>query len=131
MHSKMDHFLHFLAIIGSAVFKLQSCGNPCQVEVSEANKMSVQSNESIFDNIFDTKQRCLPKKLILRIPENIAVNSLPSGRSETRNIGPGIHTFVAISNEQKNFSIIRIDKVGDRWYYTKNDSCLAWKWDRE
>ena len=52
MHKNMYRILLSLIVFGSGALILGNCRNPCQIEVSEANKISVQSANSIFQRIF-------------------------------------------------------------------------------
>ncbi|KST65542.1 hypothetical protein [Mastigocoleus testarum] len=122
----------YLVIITTIVLVnliITSCQSKCEFAANQdAQKESVQLNDFIFSRVFGSNS-CSPKKLFLRLPVNVNVEllnkeNLLSGKEYT----PKITSFVTFSSQPNTFTISRIDEFKNGFFYTKKDTCLAWKW---
>lgn len=111
------------------ILALTSCKDipTCEGVAQKAQKTSAQLNESIYNRVFGNKS-CSPRQLNLRLPVNFPTDINPDKKSNNQSYTPIITTFVTFSSKDENFSITRLDKKNDNWFYTEGDTCLAWKW---
>lgn len=116
------------ATIILANIALISCQSKCEFTTQDAQKESVQLNDSIYNRIFGSKS-CSPQKLILRLPVNVNLKTEKQNKILNKtSYTPQITTLVTFSNKYKNFDISRLDEYGNGFFYTKKDTCIAWKW---
>jgi hypothetical protein len=132
----MNNIYRYLGCTATTILTilgLTSCSQirACEIQDKNSHKVSVQSNNSIYSKIFGSK-RCSPPKIILRVPVNSkAENQGEKDSSSIQPYTPNIMTLVTFSREYKSFYVRRIDQYKDDFFYTKKDSCVAWKWSED
>jgi len=122
-------YLGFFITISLISLALTSCESirACEVQSEEAEKISVNSDNSIYSQVFGS-QSCSPQKLVLRVPVNLKIESQDQNDLTSH---PKIATFITFSRRYQQFYVRRIDEYKDGWFYTEKDSCLSWKWSKE
>lgn len=129
----MKSLYKLLAVITifSIIFvTLKSRSNTCELQVTSGEAISVQLRERIYHRIINPPI-CPPDKIVLAIPDNLKTTTGEPISAKGNQEAPKISTLITISNKSNRFFIGRIDKIGDQWFYTKYDTCLAWKWSVE
>ncbi|NMF64218.1 hypothetical protein DP113_07435 [Brasilonema octagenarum UFV-E1] len=126
----MKSFYQLLGISATIILAslaLTSCKHQCEFTTQDAQKESVQLNDSIYSRIFGS-QSCSPHKLVLRLPVNVNIKTEKQDKVLTSiNYTPKITTLVTFSSNYKIFDISRIDEYANGFIYTNKDTCLAWK----
>ena len=128
----MNNICRYLGITVAftLILALTSCTSisDCEVQSKDADKASVQSNNSMYSKIFGKKQ-CSPKKIVVRVPVNFKIEEAEKGSSSKQQYQPKITTLVTFSSEYRKFHVRRIDEDKNGGFYSsKKDTCLAWKW---
>lgn len=109
-------------------FKLRS--HSCELQVTSGEAISVQSKKRIYNKFFSDRA-CSPQKIVLAVPDNLKTETGKPITLKGNQEAPKITTIITISNKSHRFFIGRIDRIAGQWFYTKYDSCLAWKWSIE
>ncbi|GEM_PF-3078686 len=109
-------------------FKLRS--HSCELQTTSGEAISVQSKKRIYNKFF-SERACSPQKIVLAVPDNLKTETGEPITLKGNQSAPKITTIVTISNKSNRFFIGRIDRIAGQWFYTKYDSCLAWKWSIE
>ncbi|MBD2776798.1 hypothetical protein [Iningainema tapete] len=126
----MKIFYKFLVISATIILAnlvVTSCKQQCEFTTQDAQKESVQLNDSLYSRIFGSKS-CSPHKLVLRLPVNINLKTQRQDQVLTsKDFTPKITTLVTFSSKYKIFDISRIDEYSNGFIYTNKDTCLAWK----
>lgn len=115
------------------ILALTACSSipDCKVETKDAHKVSVQLNTSIYSKIFGN-EKCSPKKLVVRVPVNFKIPEADQDSRNNKQYQPTITTLVTFSSEYQTFHVRRIDEYkSGGFYYSKKESCLAWKWSSD
>lgn len=102
--------------------------HPCELQATSSEAISVQSKKRIYNKIFARPQACLPKKIVLGVPDNLKSETGEPINNKGNREAPKITTVINISDSSNRLFVGRIDRIGGQWYYTKYDTCLAWKW---
>ena len=131
----MNNIYRYLGITTAVtlILALTSCISisDCEVQSKEAEKASVQLNTSMYSKIFGNK-KCSPKKIVVRVPVNFKIEEGDQDSSNNKQYQPTITTLVTFSSEYQNFHVRRIDEYkSGGFYYSKKESCLAWKWSND
>ena len=105
-------------------------GHSCEPQFTVGEAISVQSKKRIYNKVFNS-QACPPKIVILKVPDNLKTEEGQPISLKGNIEAPKITTIITISNKSDRFFLGRIDQINGQWYYTKYDTCLAWKWSVE
>ena len=117
-------FISLLVLILStscSIFKSQQCDLQSESKSNKGNAHSI----NIYEEVFSQKNSCLPEKLILRVPNNLAFKAKKERKA------PSMMTIVNVTSTSKKeiFYIRRIDKfIDNSWRYTSSPVCYAWQW---
>lgn len=119
-----------ITVAFTLILALTSCISDCEIQSKDAEKASVQSNNSMYSKIFGNKQ-CPPKKIVVRVPVNFKIEEAEKGSSSKQPYQPKITTLVTFSSEYQKFHVRRIDEDKNGVFSSsKKDTCLAWKWSK-
>ena len=102
----MNNIYRYLGITAAftLILALTSCSSisDCEVQSKDAEKVSVQSNTSMYTKIFGNK-KCSPQKIVMRVPVNFKIEKEEQDRLSKQQYQPKITTLVTFSSEYKTF----------------------------